>query len=279
MLFDLRIRSYRLHIPPSYDGKTAVPLVIILHGNTSNSHILKSKANFDEKADEDGFIVVYPNGYMDLFTGIFFKMFFQRWARSWNGEFCCWKALEQNIDDVGFIKALIENLHSKFNIDSSRIFVAGSSNGGIMTYRLGAELSDIITAIGISGGSIGGRWTMSYDSPYFRIPEPEHSLPVIIIHGIQDETVPYEGNARFDSVNESVSFWVEHNNCDPNPEVNVSESGNIIRKTYRNGSDGTEVILYSVANGTHSWYGSADSPIQEISTTELIWEFFKRYPI
>ena len=274
--FGLRIRSYRIHIPPSYDGKTAVPLVIVLHGNTANSKVIKTKTNFDEVANRDCFIAVYPNGATDLITAFYYLIFHQRWARSLNGGFCCGNAVKRNIDDVGFIKALIEELQCRLNINSSRIYSTGNSNGGIMTYRLGAELSEIFAAIGVSGASIGGRLNKNF--PFWMIPEPDHPLPVIIIHGMKDDTVPYDGNVRFLPVNTSVSFWVEHNNCDPIPEINISESGNIIRKTYKNGFEGTEVILYSVVNGTHSWYGSKGSPITEISSTELIWEFFKQYP-
>lgn len=272
MIFDGLIRSYRIHIPQSYDGKTAVPLLIVLHGNTSNSKFIKTKTNFDERADKDGFIAVYPNGVTDFITALYFLLTKGHIARSLNGGFCCGNSVKRNIDDVGFIKTLIEKLQSRLNIDSSRIYATGTSNGGIMSYRLGAELSDIFAAIGVAGASIGGRLD-NENSPYWRIPVPEHPLPVIIIHGMLDERVPYDGNARFDPVNDSVSFWVTHNNCDLIPERNISESGNIIRDTYKNGSEGAEVILYSVVNGTHAWYGSEGSDIQEISATDLVWEF------
>lgn len=270
------IRTYRIHIPPSYDNEDPVPLVIVLHGYTSNSHLIKTKTNFDEKADEDGFIAVYPNGETDLLFLLEILIVYGHFGRYLNGGFCCGNAVTRNIDDVGFIETLIETLQDNLNINSSQIYVTGNSNGGIMSYRLGAEFSDTIAAIGVVGSSIGGRHDK--DSPLWVIPEPEQPLPVIIIHGMKDDRVPYDGNIRFLSVNTSVSFWVEHNNCDPNPQINTSESGNIITRTYTNGSEGSEVILYSVVNGTHSWYGSKGSPIQEISATELIWEFFKQHP-
>ena len=126
-----------------------MPLVVVLHGGGGNAENIEEVTGFSEKADEEGFIVVYPDGSGRL----------DRYLLTWNAGFCCGYALENNIDDVGFIRALIEYLQEKYAINRNMIYVTGISNGGMMSYRLGAELSDIVAAIAPVAGSIGGQAT------------------------------------------------------------------------------------------------------------------------
>jgi len=279
MFFGDRLRSYRIHIPPSYDGSNPVPLVVVFHGFPDNAHDIQS-IGMNAKADEEGFIAVYPNGHTywrdlrgQVHYGLINLIYYHRWGYCWNS----WDF--DPVNDVGFIRTLIETLQTNYVIDSSRIYITGLSMGGFMTHRLGAELSDIVAAIAPVAGSIGG---LFYDDlPFYIIPEPEHPLPIIMFHGMNDSAVPYDGDYDVVSVNESVAFWVEHNQCDQNPQIEISESGNIIKKTYANGSQGSEVVLYSVVDGVHGWFGAPDLPYQypcEISATELIWEFFVAHP-
>ena len=292
MMFDGRIRTYQLHIPPAYDSTEPVPVVIALHGHTGGWPELKIGAKLDQKADEEGFIVVYPTGHLAppllrflLFINTLMPTL-HLWGHIWN----CWDYCD--IDDVGFIRALINNLVSTLNINSSRIYITGMSGGGLMTYRLGADLSDIVAAIAPVAGSIGGIWYT--ESSLYVIPEPAHPVPVIIFHGLQDRNLPYEGgwvngtlrffntnikkdiNTYFLSVNESVSFWVEHNNCNPEPEVN--EIGNVVKTMYMNGDNDSEVVLYTVKDGGHEWFGSPLFPDRNISINNLMWEFFEQHP-
>jgi polyhydroxybutyrate depolymerase len=295
MIVDGRIRSYRLHIPPSYDGNNPVPIVFTLHGTGApgvNSFTMKNKLDMDEKSDEEGFIVIYPNGELLRFSYLlkrpapilaFYTI--STVSRMWNS----WET--NNIDDVSFIRTLINHLETTLDIDSSRIFITGASGGALMTYRLGAELSDIIAAIAPIAGTIGGiEYSPKPDDslqPYI-IPEPSNPLPVIIFHGMQDQAVPYGGGwvnflrlGSFEmwnyilSVNESVTFWVEHNNCDPIPKITKTVSGRIMTRTYTNGSHGSEVILVTYVNGIHEWFFS---PPHELSATDLMWEFFEQHP-
>lgn len=233
---------------------------------------MMEKTDMNSIADEEGFITVYPKG-----TGRFRNRFL-----TWDAGYCCGYALENNIDDVGFIKALIEELQNTFNIDPSRIYVTGHSNGAMLTYRLGAELSDIIAAIAPVAGSIGGYATEN--SSLWMIPKPTSPVSVIVIHGKLDDHVPYDGGhgvntsgTRIDlSVNESIAFWVQHNKCNPIPQVN--ESDGVIQETYSGGQNGTEVVLYTLINGKHWWPGSEKDPTKELSATEIIWEFFEAHP-
>lgn len=143
------------------------------------------------------------------------------------------------------------------------IYVTGISNGGIMSYRLGAELSDIFAAIAPVAGSIGGQ--RSEGNPIWVIPEPKYPISVIVFHGKNDTRVLYDGGIptandtrgafSYMSVNDSVYFFVKHNQCIAFPERNISESGHIIMDLYKGGLNNTEVVLYTIANGNHSWPG------------------------
>ena len=274
--YDGRTRTYLLHIPPQYNGSESFPLVIALHGGGGNSENMMEKTGFNNLSDEKGFIVVYPDGVGR----------FKNRLLTWNAVHCCGYAFDNNIDDVGFIRALIEKLQNNLNIDSKRIYVTGHSNGGMMTYRLGAELSDIIAAIAPLAGTIGGK--ENDNSTLIIITEPNYPVSVIALHGLLDESVPYDGgrgnntrNDRFDlSVNESISFWVEHNECDITPNRNISDSGNVVIDYYLNGENESEVALVTVINGGHAWFGSDKDTTenQEINATEVIWEFFENHP-
>ena len=289
------IRSYRLHIPPSYVEGNPMPLVFILHGNGAgaNSYNTKSVCGMDEKADEEGFIAVYPDGELLLYSRYFKHPIALYWnlmlliknSREWNR----WD--DNNIDDVGYFRELINLLEQKLNVNSSRIFVLGRSGGAMMAHRLGSELSDKLAAIACVSGSIGGLgYVPEKDEtiPPYIIPTPKSPLPVIIFHGMKDRTVPYDGGWKqvinwssyeswvyIVSVNESVSFWVENNNCNPIPNVNTTESGKIIIKSYTDGDDSSEVVLTSYVDGGHGWF---KYPQFELSAIDLAWDFFSNHP-
>ena len=285
------IRSYWLNVPPSYDGSESVPLVIVLHGSTGpvkrlisnflwwfGSSWIEDYTNFSAKADDEGFIVVYPNSKLMAISSplsLFFSFDVPIYPK--------YVLLRKLVDDVGFIEDLIGKMQQDYNIDSARIYITGLSNGGDFTYYLGSELSDTIAAIGPVAGAIAYKDEDDEDFNY--IPDPENPVSVIVFHGTNDSLMPYEGDEWQIGVNESVAFWVEHNGCDPVPEINISESGRIIRRTYSNGSNGTEVILYTTVGGNHWWPGNnwppdtqwLYDPWKEISATDLIWEFFEMH--
>jgi polyhydroxybutyrate depolymerase len=281
ILVDGQRRSYIIHVPESYDGSRPTPLVIVLHGGGGNAKNIGNVSGFNEKADEEGFIVVYPDGTGKL----------QRKLLTWNAGFCCGYALENNIDDVKFLRTLIEHLQDQYVINESMVYATGLSNGGIMTYRIGAELSDIIAAIAPVAAQIGGQTTEN-DTPW-QIPDPSNPVSVIAFNGMKDKRVPYDGGPPIDngshvyswmSVNKSISFWVQQNHCISFPQRNISESGNIIIDTYSGGKNKSEVVLVSIVNGTHSWPGgqkgweNGDEPTLEISATDMMWDFFKNHP-
>lgn len=269
-------RTYILHVPPEV-GKEPAPLVIFYHGGTGTARHAARAYGFNELADREGFIVAYPNGTGRLQT--------------WNATHCCGEARRNNVDDVGFTRAMIEDIKGRVKVDQKRIYATGMSNGAMMCYRLGSEMSDTFAAIAPVAGVIGGkanRWT-----PERRPQRPEHPVAVIAFNGQADGNVPYDGGhppngltrQRSDiSVADSIRFWVEANGCAPEPTRQVSESGNIITETYNDPDGVADVVLVTIVDGGHAWPGSqrprrrADQPTPEISATQMIWTFFEAHP-
>lgn len=264
-------RSYLLHVPPSYSPDQPVPLVITLHGGGGHAQVMIDMTGMNEKADEAGFIAAYPNGSSRLENRLL----------TWNAGNCCGYAMEQGIDYVAFIRNLITSLQQEFAIDPKRIYVDGFSNGGMMTYRLGCELSDLVAAIAVVSG-------------YLAYPDckPTEPLPVIVFHGTADQSVPYDGGepqkfpyshrGEIPPVSLAVSFWVNHNHC--SPDGRKQEKGKIIREEFPGCDDETKVIFYTIVDGGHAWPGGkqgpspiADKPTQELSATDMIWDFFARH--
>jgi polyhydroxybutyrate depolymerase len=265
-----RERTYLLHLPPAYDGKRLLPVVIVLHGGGGNAEGAVRMTGFSAKADREGFVVVYPNGTGRLKTRLL----------TWNSGNCCGWAMDKNVDDVGFIRALIDELVKTRAVDPKRVYVTGMSNGGMMTYRLGCELSDKIAAIAPVAGAL------DVDNC-----QPANPVSVIIFHGTADEHVLYNGGEpirkadrhfRVDkSVSYAVSFWVKHNGCLESPQR--SEKGHIRTEIYSGGKDGAEVVVYTINGGGHAWPGGeayllGTEPTREISATDLMWDFFVRHP-
>lgn len=278
--FNVRL-PYKINLPSSYDPSESYPLVFVFHGGGGNGDNIEDTTNFSRKAVEEKFIVVYPYG-----TGKLNKLLL-----TWNCGFCCGYALENNIDDVGFIRSLYEHIIEKYSINTDMVYATGISNGGIMSYLVGAELSDIFAAIAPVAAQIGGQATV--DDELWQIPTPDYPISVIAFNGMNDTRVPYDGGRPLEgsahvyswmSTNESIAFWVEHNQCNTTPEQNISESGNIIIDTYRDGLNNTEVTLVTIVDGTHSWPGGkkgwlgGPEPTQEIRATDMIWDFFKNHP-
>jgi polyhydroxybutyrate depolymerase len=263
-------RSYRVHLPPAYDGKKALPLVLVLHGGGGEAEGMARITKFSEKADRQGFIAVYPNG-----TGVLSRQFL-----TWNAGNCCGHALDFKTDDVGFFRVLLEKLKKDFSIDSKRIYVTGLSNGAMMSYRLACELSGEIAAIAPVAGA------MNIEC------KPVKPVSIILFHGTEDGHVRYDGgeplvradwHPRADRpVKETVSLWAKFNGCSPKAQTSVK--GNVIIERYSGCREGTEVVLYTIRGEGHTWPGGrkwapwAAIPTREISATDLIWEFFFNHP-
>jgi polyhydroxybutyrate depolymerase len=198
-----RQRTYIVHLPAGYDGKAALPLVVVFHGGGGNAANAARMSGMSAKADKEKFIAVYPNG-----TGPWPDRFL-----TWNTWSCCGSVLDNNVDDVEFVRALIGKLEREYLVDPKRIYATGLSNGGMMTYRAGCELSDLFAAIAPVAGAL--------DTTGCR---PAFSVSVIIFHGTADKHILYEGGEpvkafdrnhhRVDKpVSYAVNFWVQRDGC------------------------------------------------------------------
>ena len=277
-------RTFHLHTPSSFDKSKPLPLVIALHGRGGNgeSMILVTRKGFDKLADRDGFLVVYPDG-IEL-----------NWNDGRMDEEVNDRAHRENLDDVGFISALIDLMIKDHNADPKRVYVTGISNGAILSYRLACELSDKIAAIAPVDGSI----------PNMILHECSPSSPVSIlaINNVNDPLVPFEGGEIYGhfhmtklghvlSVNESIGFWVNRNMCSNTPVVieepdrDPNDGTRVTKKQYANGIEGTEVILYAVDGGGHTWPGGVQylpawiigKTCRDFDASEVIWSFFKNH--
>ncbi|HLP72673.1 MAG TPA: PHB depolymerase family esterase [Bacteroidales bacterium] len=276
-------RRYRLHLPSSKENGR-IPLVIILHGRGANaeSMILLTRKGFNRLAERERFIAAYPDAVE------------MNWNDGRSDEQSNDKAHRENIDDVGFISRLIDDTLVNFNADPSRVYVTGISNGAIMAYRLACELSGRIAAIAPVDGNI----------PVMLHPEcfPAEPVSVLSINNTADPVVPYEGGevtAKFEkvklgrllSVEESIEFWIKRNRCETSAEIyelpdkDPSDGSRVIVNKYANIAEGTEVILYTVEGGGHTWPGGLQYlPARHIGRTcrdfdanEVIWDFFKSH--
>ena len=268
-------RRYLVHVPPQYDPAEPTPLVLAFHGGGANAANMAAFSGLDAKADEAGFIVVYPEG-----TGRLSRML------TFNAGDCCGHAATKNIDDIAFTRALLDDLATAANVDDRRVYATGMSNGAMMTYRLGSELSDRIAAIAPVAGHMGTHRC-----------RPGRPVPVIHFHGDADEFAPFEGGrgrglsgTDFQSVPRSVSAWVEVDGCRSDPEIthlaDVEDDGTTVRvERHGAGRDGAEVVLVVIEGGGHTWPGreqrlrTLGRSTRDISANDMMWEFFQRHPM
>ncbi len=197
------VRTYLVHVPPQYDSRRPMPVVLALHGAWTDAHIHVHFCGLSGKADKAGFIAVYPNG-----TGIGQLLF-------WNSGMVRFPAGTKQPDNVAFIAKLLDDIETVLNVDRRRVYATGMSNGGMMCYRLAAELSEPIAAIGVVGG------TLSLDKV-----APRRPVPVIHFHGTDDTFVPYNGlngEARkfltFKSVDNTIRIWAAADGCPRQPKI------------------------------------------------------------
>jgi polyhydroxybutyrate depolymerase len=254
-------RSYRLHLPPTYNGSTPVPLVFNLHGYTSNAMEQELYSNMNAVSDTANFIVCYPDGLNN----------------SWNSGFSA--PYYGGVDDVGYISALIDHLGYQYNIDLRRVYSCGMSNGGFMSFRLACDLESRIAAV----ASVTGTMT-SLQANNCNLARP---VPVLQIHGTADATVPYLGATGWLSVDSVCSFWRQQNGCisptlvDSMPDL-VNEGSTVVRYWNTECADSTEVLHFKVENGGHTWPGAfpvstLGNTNQDIKASTEIWHFFLRH--
>lgn len=257
-------RNYRLYVPTAYDDSQPVPIVLNLHGYSSDALGQDLYANFRLIADTANFLIVIPNGTFDAY-GI----------RYWN----CWNAPGTGVDDVAFLSDLIDSISLQYNVDANRIYSTGMSNGGFMSHALACELSNKIAAIASVTGSI--------DKDRLPYCAPEHAMPVMQIHGTEDPTVPYLGNLEFLPIDSIVHYWANINACDEAaefteiPDIITTDGCTAEHYVYDGCNQTANVELFKIIGGEHTWPGTAITFLGvtnlDINACKEIWNFFRRY--
>jgi polyhydroxybutyrate depolymerase len=265
-----RERTYLLYVPTSVDWNKPLPLVFVFHGGTGNGKSARAMSQFNDTAIQNGFIVVYADGTGRVSDSI---------GLTWNAGHCCGYARQENVDDVGFVRAMAAELEAQANIDTRRIYATGLSNGAMLSQRLACEAADLFAAVAPVAGTLN-----------FEPCTPAQPISVIEFHGTADQHVLYEGgygpqslvDVNFTSVPETMQFWTTFNGCASTP---VTESfSDIKHETWSGCAASTSVELYTILGGGHAWPGGrggwpgADVPTQTISATQLIWAFFAAHP-
>ncbi|MCA9711515.1 MAG: hypothetical protein KDK70_37095 [Myxococcales bacterium] len=250
-------RRFLVHVPTAYDHQTPLPVVLAFHGYTNTPQQQEQWSMMSAKAEEAGFILVYPYG-----SGI---------PSAWNGGDCCALGMP---DDVGFVAAMIDWLQEQLCIDPARVYATGFSNGGFLSHRLGCELADRIAAVGPVAGMMG------IDDC-----APSRPMPVLHMHGTGDFVVPYEGSAilGFRSAEESFTGWAGRNGCAGEPVISYDQ-GDVTCRSYQECDGGAAVELCTVEGGGHTWPGGADifgagPTTHDIVANDYLWDFFMAHPL
>jgi polyhydroxybutyrate depolymerase len=235
-------RQYIVHVPAGYDGSRPVPLVFDIHGLTSNASQQLALSGWAAKADQEGFIVVYPNG-LDA---------------SWNGgSLCCGTSMANNVDDEGFIRAVVGRMRGDACIDAKRVYVTGLSNGGAMAHLLACRAADVFAAsapVSMSNGTVPC--------------QPSRPISVIMFRGTSDPLVPYDGGLLFPSAQADFDEWQMLDGCAGAPETTHGLCARVATC-----SGGVEVTLCTIDAG-HVLYASAAD--QGAPVPDVVWEVFQR---
>jgi polyhydroxybutyrate depolymerase len=260
-------RRYILHVPASYDPSTPAPLVISMHGFGDWPAHQMQMSGWNDLADEECFIVVYPMG----------TRFPLRW-KLYDFE----NPAGNPTADIHFISDLVNHLEQQYNIDPLRIYANGLSNGGGMAQALSCALSERIAAVGCVSGA--------YVYP-LNACQSTRPVPVIAFHGTADAIVPYQGGPSerfplpFPCIPEFMEKLAQRNGCTATP-IEQTISPNVHSISYTGCNANADVVFYSIQGGGHSWPGGKAMPRtivgetnHEINATRLIWDFFKEHSL
>jgi polyhydroxybutyrate depolymerase len=273
-------RTYTVHVPPGYDGKNPVPLLVVFHGGGGNASAAIRTTEFNLKADAAGFIAAYPDGARPRMDEPYS---FRNNPQTWNEGSGRFDSGAKNIDDVGFVNAMLDALETKFNIDKSRIYATGFSNGSSMTYYVGIHLAHRFAAIAPVAGHL---WPKE-----LKLSRP---VPMIYIIGLDDPLNPPAGGMVTalggtdfkPSIYEEVDRWAQTIGCSLKTEVILDRDG-VKAIRYPDGKNGTEVIFYTVEGLGHCWPGGKEllpeslvgKTSDKLKAVDVIWDFFVKHPM
>lgn len=222
-------RRYVLYVPASYTGQTPVPLVLDFHGLFLNGAQQRALSGYAELAEREGFIVAFPDGI----------------DNAWNIGPCC--TFSRSVDDVGFARALVAKLQSEGCIDPKRVYAAGYSMGGGMSYHLACQAGDLFAAVAPAAFDLLQEMTCT----------PSRPISVIAFRGTSDAIVPYAGGPSRppNGLNTTIHFlgaestfqkWATLNQCSGQPAQSASGCS-----TYAACSGGVETTLCTATLGGH----------------------------
>ena len=272
-------RSYLIHVPPSLSNDKPAPLVFVFHGGGGTGRNSERFTHFSKLSDREGFIAVYPDGL----------------NKGWNDGRLTDQIQSQreNVDDIGFVTTLLAAVSKEYSIDPKRIYATGPSNGGIFSNLVGAKMSDRFAAIApVIGGmapSVAGNF------------HPAEPVSVLMINGTEDPLVPFEGGhvsflgkdrGEIIPTAATVQKWVTRDGCNPKPvlrdvpDTDPDDGTRAAVATYSGGKNNSEVIVYTIEGGGHTWPGGSQylpagmigRVCRDFNATETIWEFFKKHP-
>jgi len=264
MNYENTSRNFLVHFPPGFTNAQHLPIVFNLHGYGSDAAQQEFYSRMSETSDANNFVVVYPNGI----------------ANSWNSGFVT--PYNSSPDDVGFISKIIDTLYTLYNIDLTRVYSCGMSNGGFQSYRLACDLENRIAAIASVTGATTALQALNCSL--------SRKIPVLEIHGTADPLVPYGGSTGIKSVEETIDFWVGKDLCSAvndtvqYPDTDPNDSSTVERIHYASCGSGTEVMFYKITGGGHTWpnayidyiYGPTN---RDFDASQEIWNFFNRFTL
>jgi polyhydroxybutyrate depolymerase len=241
-------RQYKVHVPTGYTASVAAPIVFCFHGLDQDgvAFCTDSGVAWNTKSDQEGFVLVIPNGYQ----------------QSWNGGTCCGAAATMNLDDVSLVRAIFAEVITHLTIDSRRVYATGYSTGAYMSYRLACEASDLVTAVAPSAGEIGipsiggGTGGAGGDAGSdFSTCAPTQPVSVLDIHGTSDMLIPYSLQPK------TLALVTMNDGCSTTSAASPPappSGGDTTCVTYAGCPSGVEVSACSVQGGGHCWFGSPD---------------------
>lgn len=266
-------RHYLVHVPARLDPSRPAPMLVALHGGGGNMDHQADDARYGllSLAEREGYVLVVPNGHSQRRNG---------GLATWNAGQCCGNARDEGIDDVGFIRQVVERVAGSLNVDRRRIYATGMSNGGMMAYRLACEAGDLFAAVAPVAGTDNTRSCT-----------PSKAVSVLHIHARNDSHVRFEGGAGpdavraslitdFVSVPDTVAKWARLNACTA-PAKPVLERPGARCERHAACRDGSEVQLCVTESGGHSWPGGhkarGEAPSTALSANDTMAEFFRRH--
>jgi polyhydroxybutyrate depolymerase len=268
---DGRTRTYRTYVPASRASAAPLPLLVALHGGFGTGAQFELSSRFDALAEANGYVVVYPDGVGSRLAPDL--------VQTWNGGGCCGPAVSQQVDDVTFVRLLIDQVARDTGADTTKVVVAGHSNGAILAHRLSCELADRLMAIGVQAGGLEVASCT-----------PVRPVSVLHLHGLADTNVPFAGGVgsgaagvAFRPVRETMDAHVRADGCATTPVVQAAADPAVVATTWGSCTAGAVVRLVTVEDASHAWMGSdrgtsglAGTPSTRLDASRAIIAFFQR---